>query len=139
MCISKLFMTSSTVFTCLDCVIEPRNNLTRGLNLCEETKLMSKNRMFELYMQEDGNLVLYDISQNSKAVWATGTNNKEISPEGLQFKEDGDLVMLNPKGNSLIWNIPKQSTADTLVLENNGKLVLYAYSGKVLWMTNGGK
>ena len=87
-------------------------------------------------MQSDSNLVLY--KKNNVAVWVSpGTYKSGVTFEGLQFKISGDLLMMN--GNKVIWKLPARNTAEMLILEDDGKLVVYDGLGSVLWKANAGK
>jgi hypothetical protein len=58
-------------------------------------KLISQNNKFNLIMQEDGNLVIYN---NRNPLWATNTINKGVGPYNLYMQSDGNLVIYD--GNS---------------------------------------
>ena len=87
-------------------------------------------------MQGDSNLVLY--KNRVDAVWMSpGTWQSGVTLKGLQFKYSGDILMMN--GIKVIWKIPARNTAEMLILEDDGKLVVYDNSGSVLWKVNSGK
>lgn len=98
-----------------------------------------------LIMQLDGNLVLYNTKESpSKVTWKTNT----IFPSWqgyyttLNFEANGNLVLF--ANFALKWSTGtngKDST--TLVLQNDGNLVMYKAagaidSGTVVWATNTG-
>merc|ERR1712238_452608 len=56
----------------------------------------SRHNKFSLVFQDDGNLVLYDLSRSRKSVWSTDTIHKEYivyHPTRLAFQGDGNLVL----------------------------------------------
>jgi hypothetical protein len=98
----------------------------QGLGPKEDVK--SCDGRFELIMQSDGNLVLYE---GSKALWATGTNGKD--GYAMWMQTDGNFVLYNPYKTAL-WNSKTESHAgSTLHVQNDGNLVVYNSGGKAIW------
>jgi hypothetical protein len=56
-----------------------------------------------LFMQNDGNLVLYDRVE--KPIWASNTPNKGQSPYRLEVQDDNKLVLYD-QNNKIIWTAP---------------------------------
>lgn len=93
-----------------------------------------KNGNFMLVMQDDGNLVIYNTTNNTP-VWATGTNEKGTI--GMYFahlrKDDGHFCVYDTNATYLWGNrIFGQNTA-LIQLTDNGKLNALNSSGAVLW------
>jgi hypothetical protein len=63
-----------------------------------------------LYMQKDGNLVLYSDDGNAinpgKATWASGTFGKGTGPYRVMMQDEGDLVIYDAF-NEPIWGTHK--------------------------------
>jgi hypothetical protein len=100
------------------------SHLATGL-LTSGQCLISPNRQFELVMQADGNLVLYN--HYGGALWATGT----VGNPGafLQVQANGSMgVVAADNRTQLFYATGSVGTPDpNLVLENTGNLVLYAH------------
>jgi hypothetical protein len=96
--------------------------------LHEGEALHSSDGRYDLLMQTDGNLVLYD---HGTAIWSTNTLGNPGS--SLVMQGDGNLVVYRPNGTA-IWNTNTWGTAaDRLVLYDDGDLVLLDPTGQVIW------
>ena len=120
------------------------DRLFRNENLGLGKYLISPNKEFKLVMREDGNLVIYclldenRIKWQSKALWPF--RNSEPSPEGLQFEEDGNLVIYDKK-KRVKWQTNTGGTyADLFRIQNDGNVVLYkndkTTDGQIIWSPN---
>jgi len=101
-----------------------------GVNqtLHQGENLHSSDNRFYLWMQGDGNFVLYD---NGAAVWHTHTDGNPGS--SLIMQGDGNLVIYRPDGTA-IWHTNTWGTiANRLVLYDDGDLVLVDPTGQVIW------
>jgi len=104
--------------------------------------LMSANHKFELLMQPDGNLVLYEyLSGLNQAIWASNTSGNPGAFARLQA--NGYLGVLNSTNTTqLFYASGSVGTPNpTLVLLDNGNLVLYGTSAgkaKATWSTGTG-
>jgi hypothetical protein len=114
----------------------PPRNITgtnRGSELGTNTRLnageylLSPNRAFMAYMQNDGNFVLYN---GEGAIWASNTHNRG---HHFRFQADGNLVVYTG-ANQAVWspNIHGKG-ATRLVLQNDGNLVAYDRNGRAIW------
>ncbi len=94
-------------------------------------ELKSRNGEFQLEMQSDGNLVLYD---GSRPTWSTGTSGRTGAAAVLQ--RDGNFV-LYWDGRALWASMTDRngSSANVLVIQVDGDLVIYSGSGTALWST----
>jgi hypothetical protein len=100
--------------------------------------MSSPNGRYQLQMQTDGNLVLYNVA-NMAALWQSHTS---MYP-GLRavMQADGNFVLYdgwveygqyNAYWHSHTWQYP----GSTLHLQDDGNLVIYAPDGYVPWHTN---
>jgi hypothetical protein len=86
-----------------------------------------------LYMQYDGNLVLY---KDNRAVWDTGTQGS--GPESyMAFQDDGNLVVYWRR--FALWNSHTDGNYGArLVLTDDGNLLIINASGRIVWETGTG-
>ena len=117
------------------------SELASGQTLRSGEMLTSPNGRFSLYMQPDGNLVLYDGPFTvGTAYWATGTWTlpPEYRPTRADMQNDGHFVLYNdamiPAWGSGKWG--QQYAGAKLVLQDDGDLVIYLPDGSRLWATN---
>ncbi len=111
--------------------------------------LSSPNGMYELRMQWDGNLVIYRITSSVVPIWSTRT---DFSPIEGQYKwlgnqEDGNLVIYTeaePPGpgrrvypERALWDSGTGGQGgSTLIMQDDGNLVLYKNGGGVTWASH---
>ncbi len=102
-------------------------NLNNDLYWSSETEENSKGY---LYMQEDGNLVIYDKDNNAK--WSSGTFNNNSGYAELILSKSGNypLLVIKDKDGKIIKYLNKI----TLNLINNNK---YIYKNKYLELDGG--
>lgn len=91
--------------------------------------LQSSDGRYRLWLQNDGNFVLYGPS--GSAIWA----NNRFTTQFVAMQGDGNLVGYTDAG-AVTWasNTPG-SGADRLVVQSDGNLVLYA-AARAVWSTN---
>jgi subtilase family serine protease len=96
--------------------------------------LYSPSEQYELTMQTDGNLVVYD---NGAAIWNSGTEGTGTA-NYLTMQGDGNLVVYTSAGTA-VWNSGTEGTgtANYLVMQNDGNLVVYTGSGTAVWASKG--
>lgn len=94
-----------------------------------------------LYMQRDGNLVLYrfnpDRNRDDPALWASNTSGN--SGAAAVFQEDGNLVVYADGGDGrALWasNTGDRARDGTLELTRDGNLELRSASGETVFSTN---
>ena len=86
----------------------------------------SANGTYQLIMQGDGNLVIY----NPGAIWSTKTNGH--AGAYLVPQTDGNLVIYDSSG--AIWaSGTNGNPGDFVVMQSDGNFVIYSSSGKALW------
>jgi hypothetical protein len=117
------------------------SELAAGNSLRSGERLTSANGRFTLYMQADGNLVLYDgLLAVGTAYWATQTWTlpPEHRPTRADMQHDGHLVLYNdsnrPAWGSGVWG--PQFAGSKLVLHDNGNLVIHGPDESSIWATN---
>ena len=88
-------------------------------------RLISADGQYVLWMQGDGNLVVY--APGNRAIWASGTG---VAGSDLQMQGDGNLVIYTPPqlNRVAVW-ASGTSGSLRLELQNDGNFVLYATSG----------
>ena len=96
--------------------------------------LESRDQIFKLHLRENGNLVL--TCQN-RSIWTTFTSNKSV--DFLYFDREGTSLALRGKNNSNVWKIQTSALGKELVLQENGKLVLYNSCNASIWEKGGKK
>jgi surface antigen len=105
------------------------NSLGTNQFLFRGSYLKSSNGQYRLELQSyDGNLVLY--GPNNVSLWAIGTNK---SADYLILQGDNNLVTYG-YGVGATWATNTSSTgANTLVVKDDGNLILYTSGGVRIW------
>jgi hypothetical protein len=94
----------------------------------------SKNGVYRLTMQRDGNLVLNRIySDRVKPIWASITDTKAV--EKCSFQSDGNLVLYGYNGIA-IWASNTSGTGEYMLVQNDGNVVIYNINNVAIWATN---
>lgn len=111
------------------------NDMTRACGVMGANQILSPNQRlascdgrYALYLQGDGNLVLY--AHGRGATWASNTRNGVSAI----MQGDGNFVVyntVNASWNSQTWNRP----GAVLAMQSDGNLVIYHGSAAV-WATN---
>ena len=95
--------------------------------------VVSNNGRFQLIMQTDGNLVLYDNTNpaSRKPIWASGTQGQAVN--NCIMQSDGNLVIYG--FNKPIWSSGTVGHANAyLRVQDDGNVVVYE-PGKPAWST----
>lgn len=105
--------------------------------LSPDSGIFSQNGNFVLWMQTDGNLVLYNKSGSGwVAVWATGTTGSGAVV--THFQSDGNLVLYTQQGVA-VWNSATgNNPCSELAVGDNGNVTITTPDGAVVWATNTG-
>ncbi|MFT3924524.1 MAG: hypothetical protein QM778_18440 [Myxococcales bacterium] len=106
--------------------------LLTGQGLTPGRSLWSCDGVFQLILQTDGNLVLY---QGAKALWSSRTNGKAGFEVIMQ--SDGNLVLYDPYGTAL-WasgtnNHPGSALALTPASTANPRMKIIDENGATIW------
>lgn len=91
--------------------------------------ITSADGRYRLYMQNDGNLVLYSIK---RALWSSGTSNKPVTSAVMQ--SDGNLVLYDSQAKAYWSSGTAGKGSSSLVVQNDGNLVIYN-SNNAIWNT----
>jgi hypothetical protein len=102
-----------------------------GQGLMSGESLSSCDGRFKLFMQYDGNLVLY---QGGAAIWAT--NSWGSTGYGAVMQTDGNFVLYDVNQRALFASNTWGQSGNTLALQNDGNLVVYRSSGSPVWASN---
>ena len=93
--------------------------------------LRSPNGQYTLYMQGDGNLVLY--AAGSRALWSTSTYNNPGARVTMQG--NGNLVLYSASGFVLWYSNTPAHPGAFLNIQDDANLVIYSPSLQPLWYT----
>ena len=113
------------------------NQLCPYAKLWSGSYLHSSNGLYKLILQNDGNLVLLNIS-TGKSLWTS----KTAGANGYYFLTvdiNGNLILFNTNNpNKLLWTSKTSGTGSDnyLVMQDDGNLVLYTSTGKPAWASN---
>jgi hypothetical protein len=112
------------------------NQLPAGQRLSRGQRLTSSNGRFNLVMQTDGNLVLYDGAPGQNPIWATGTWNlpDDRRPTYAELQTDGNLVLYND-ARQPAWaaGVFGTFTNPYLEVQDDGNLVIYHNGRTAIW------
>lgn len=119
------------------------NSLTTWQKLYWGQTLNSANGYYQLKMQWDGNLVIYETMEGS-AIWASNTAGNSKLKDGngyLTMTDKGAAGLMSKLDESfkMYWNTNTwNSTGASLVLTDNGSLVVKEADGTVVWNSRDG-
>jgi hypothetical protein len=99
--------------------------------LMKEDWLLSGDGRHQFILQDDGNLVLYRLSDH-KAIWASNTNGKAVSKAIMQ--QDGNFVIYGFPNAIWATNTAGKPNS-TLIVQNDGNVVIYEPTVPV-WASN---
>jgi hypothetical protein len=113
--------------------------LSAGDALATDDTVTSTNKAFQLVMQRDGNLVVYQLDSRGERTlpsWASNTVGNVGARARLQG--DGNLVVYGADDATPVWasNTAGRGGA-ALRLEDDGTLGLYV-AGECVWTARGG-
>ena len=118
------------------------DRLKTGERLSIDDKLVSANGQFTLWMQPDGNLVLYQGEPAvGSAYWATNTEwlSPNERPTHVDMQADAHLVMYDPnmvpRWGSGTWG--PAFLQPYIMLRDDGNLVIYHSGILSLWASGG--
>ena len=108
--------------------------IRRNMAYMPGSSVESKNGKYQVYFQEDGNLVVYRLTDRpKKALWGSNTVISDIGK--FSFQDDGNLVIYNRAGQS-VWATGTDGRGEYMLLQNDGNLVIYNQAGVAIWATN---
>ena len=126
-----------TIDDCEGLVLGAQMEKKAASDSCVETceiNTTSVDGKYNLVMQSDGNLVIYE---GSVVHWATGTNGSGTAPYRLVMQGDGNLVIYD-KNDSVVWATGTNGSGTTpyrLVMQSDRNLVIYDKNDSVIWAT----
>lgn len=93
--------------------------------------LQSSNGKYTLWMQSDGNFVLYG---SDRVIWQSGTAGSGGVLASMQG--DGNLVIYNSASQPLWWSGTQGNPGAWLDVQDDGNMVIYNTASQPLWVTN---
>jgi hypothetical protein len=125
---------------CESATLRPGQKLEWWAAKGERSSLVSCDKRFELIMQRDGNVVLYQNDKDDRqALWATGTTpwwNMLDSGEDAVMQEDGNFVVYGFNRQALWASDTDHHPGAWLIVQDDGNLVIYGPDDKPLWASN---
>ncbi|WP_309116117.1 S8 family serine peptidase [Saccharothrix sp.] len=101
-----------------------KDRVAKGQMLIRGETKTSPDGKYRLTLQNDGNLVLYNAS--NQAEWHTFTYNSDVTRAELQ--SDGNFVLYSTAGAPRWHTFTYGTPSDRLVVQNDGNVVLYGGS-----------
>jgi hypothetical protein len=75
--------------------------------------LLSPSGQYQAVLQDDGNLVVYDLHSSNKAIWQSDTANKPV-----------DNAVMQPDGNFVVYGFPAPEWASNSKHDHPGVVVM---------------
>lgn len=110
--------------------------LNEDRSLARGAALRSCNGRYSLQHQTDGNVVLYDLQDNNRVLFATWTQGQATS--ALWMQTDGNLVLYSGDSRALWYSGTNADGESFLSVQNDGNLVLYNEYHRPLWTRHDG-
>jgi hypothetical protein len=139
---TSLFGLSVSILASLLCIFPvAAEQLNNGDRLLRGKSLYSDNHMYELAMQDDGNLVLYNRNGGGRSpLWSSKTDERAVV--GAIMQQDGNFVLYS-YDRKPVWatnTVRTSGVSHRLVIQNDGNVVIYRTSGsgqaRPVWATN---
>jgi hypothetical protein len=108
------------------------STMSAGQQINSDQYLSSSNKAYKFILQADGNIVLYNASNQVR--WSSDTQGKGGTK--LVLQSDGNLVLYTASGTPVWSSGTNGSAASKLAILDNGNVVLTTTSNTVLWSTN---
>jgi hypothetical protein len=102
--------------------------LNVGGVLGKDDWLSSPSSQYQLILQQDGNLVIYDLWNGRTAIWASDTAGIAVNFAIMQ--EDGNFVIYGFPNAVWATDTPGRGTC-FLTMQNDGNLVIYQLNAPV--------
>lgn len=127
----RSWMDIDRLSTNINVVDSPKVTMTTGA-IAQGNKLTPESLRRNLFVQSDGNLVMYD---QNRPIWATNTSGAP-GPVTLILQTDGNLVLYGA-GNRVLWHSNTAGMGgNILVFQNDGNLVMYRPGNVPVWATH---
>lgn len=112
----------------------PTNALLEGQSLGMNQSLVSRNGIYRMTLQTDGNLVIYWYAT---PIWDSRTSGYYLGNNGrLTMQSDGNLVIYDTNGyaywdtHNTYFTPPLPRAGNYLLLQDDGNLVIYTRYGE---------
>ena len=123
-----------------------KSYLQPGQSLQPGNSLSSPNGLYSLWMQTDGNVVLYNGQNDNpaQARWATHTGPGQFTPSELIMQTDGNLVLYDTSNQARWASGTSGQIGAFLEVQNDGNVVIYSAESTTespdgaLWATGTG-
>jgi len=112
--------------------VAANNTVASGQRLLPGEIRRSRNGIYSLTFQNDGNLVLTNHN-NNLVIWSSGTNNKNAA--NCTMQADGNLVISSATGQALWSSSTSGSNGAYLLVQDDGNVVIYRTDGNGAWCT----
>jgi len=96
--------------------------LQTGGQLFKDDFLLSPSGQYQCVLQEDGNLVIYDLRNNHSGIWASHTDGKAVNMAIMQ--SDGNFVIYGFPNPVFSTNTAGHGPA-VIQMQDDGNLVVY--------------
>lgn len=100
-----------------------------------DDSIVSTNGLWTLVLQNDGNLVIYQLSATTNVTIPTAASMTNVAPYGgwLGVQSDGNVVLRDDAMNPLRMTDTSGTGVYELVLQDDGNLVAYAPGNNAKW------
>ena len=106
------------------------------ITLHQDERIKSKDDMFHLFMQTNGDLALY--KQPGDVKWRTETDGKGSGPYKAVLEENGNFKVVD-SGDDTLWETGTGGQGEgpyKVKVQEDGNVVLYDKDKNPLWATN---
>lgn len=113
------------------------NKLPANHKICQNSFIMSLNKIYFARLQDDGNFVVFKSNKfiPLNAIWRSKNDGKGIGPYNLKMQNDGNLVVYD-KNNKVMWSTEtakKGKFPFSLFIFENGSLGIIDGENHLIW------
>jgi hypothetical protein len=104
-------------------------------DICIDYILTSPSNTYYAIMQGDGNLVVYNNSIGTSAVWSSNTSGKGKGPFCLRLQTDGNLGIIDST-NTATWYSNSYNRGQgpySLIMQDDANLVIKDSQQHAIW------
>jgi hypothetical protein len=105
------------------------DTLEPGKQLDIDNQVISEQGRYRLYLQNDGNLVIYSL-RNGNFRWFANTKGSGATKAIMQT--DGQFVLQTALGET-VWSTYTRDAGSILKLQDDNILIVYSPKGYVVW------
>jgi hypothetical protein len=117
------------IFCSIAALAFANDTLQPGNQLDINNQVISAEGRYRLYLQSDGNLVIYSL-RNGNFRWFSNTKGSGATKAIMQT--DGQLVLQTALGET-VWSTYTRDAGSILKLQNDGILIVYSPKGYAVW------